>query len=75
MTSIARAEPAYVDQVLRRLAFEADHPHVQITYHGPYWEARIPHGVGETVISRYELRGLLDTLERHISEHQAADST
>jgi len=73
MGSIARAEPDYIDQVLRRLAFEADHPEVRITYRGPHWEARIPRDGGEAVINRYELRALLDTLERQVSAHQAVD--
>ena len=75
MTSITRAEPAHVDQVLRRLAFEADHPDVQITYRGPHWEARSPRDGAEAVIKRYELRALLDALERQVSEHQVVDGT
>jgi hypothetical protein len=40
---------------------------------GPHWEARIPHDGGEAVINRYELRALLDALERQVSAHQAVD--
>lgn len=53
----------YVDQVPRRLAYEAAHPEVKITYNGPYWKAVIPEDQGETVITRYDLRQLLDKLE------------
>ena len=69
MTSMVRGEPDYINQVSRRRAFEADHPDVQITYHGPHWEARIPHDAGETVINRYELRVLLDKLEKLTADY------
>ncbi len=60
---MVRGEPEYVDQVPRREAYEAAHPDVKITYHGGWWQAVMPEDAGETVISRYELRGLLDKLE------------
>jgi len=56
-------EPRYVDQVPRRLEYEAAHPDVKILYCGPYWRAVIPKPHGETVIVRYDLRRLLDKLE------------
>ena len=59
-----RAEPEYVDQVPRRLAYEAAHPDVKITYRGPYWKAVVPESNGETVVTRYDLRQLLDALEQ-----------
>lgn len=58
-----RGEPGYVDQVPRRGAYEAAHPDVQITCHGRWWQAVIPEQNGETVITRYELKDLLDKLE------------
>jgi hypothetical protein len=58
-----RTESAYVDQVPRRMAYEAAHPHVTITYHRTYWQAVIREQDGETVVSRYELKALLDKLE------------
>ena len=58
-----RGEPEYVDQVPRREAFEAAHSDVQITYHGPHWEAVIPDQAGETVINRFHLKALLDKLD------------
>lgn len=60
---MVRGEPNCGDQVPRRLAYERAHPNTRITYLGPYWQAVIPEDNGETVITRYELRGLLDKLE------------
>jgi len=60
---MVRGEPDYADQVPRREAYEAAHPDVKITYHGGWWQAVIPEDAGETVISRYELKALLDKLE------------
>jgi hypothetical protein len=53
----------YPDQVPRKLAYESAHPDVEITYRGAYWQAIIREDQGETVITRYELRALLDKLE------------
>ena len=57
------SEPRYPDQVPRRQAYEAGHPEVEITYRGPYWKAVVREEVGETVITRYDLKDLLDKLE------------
>ena len=35
----------------------------EITYHGPCWKAVITEGTGQTVITRYELKDVLDKLE------------
>ena len=49
--------------MLRLQAFRAAHPEVIIGDGGfGVWQARIPETNGETVISRYTLRGLLDKL-------------
>lgn len=56
-------EPEYVDQVPRREAYEAQHPDVEILYFGPHWQAITRAGDGETVITRYTLKALLDKLE------------
>jgi hypothetical protein len=56
-------EPGYVDQVPRRERYQAAHPNVEIRYHGSYWQAIVREDAGEIVITRYELRGLLDKLE------------
>ncbi len=56
-------EPEFADQVPRRLAYEAAHPDVEITYHGPYWKAVITDEAGQIVIARYELKDVLDRLE------------
>ena len=58
-----RGEPEYQDQVPRRQAYEAGHPAVEITYRGPYWKAVVCEEAGETVITRYDLKDLLDKLE------------
>ena len=55
--------PEYVDQVPRRQAYEAAHPDVEIIYRGPYWKAVITEQTGQTVITRYELKDVLDKLE------------
>ena len=60
---MVRGEPEYVDQVPRRQKYEAEHPDVRITYHGPHWQAVIPEQAGETVLTRYSLKALLDKLE------------
>jgi hypothetical protein len=55
--------PEFVDQVPRRQAYEDAHPEVEITYHGPYWKAVITEEAGQTTVTRYELKDLLDKLE------------
>lgn len=58
---IASDEP---DQVLRLTRFRRDHPDVIIGDGGfGTWQARIPELHGETVITRYILRELLDKLD------------
>lgn len=57
---IAPDEP---DQVLRLGRFREEHPGVIIGDGGfGTWQARIPEPHGETVITRYTLRALLDKL-------------
>lgn len=59
-----------VDQVVRLRAFKAEHPEVivgALGLGGP-WQARIPGENGENVITRYELRDLLDILIEMLSE-------
>ncbi|HEY6316247.1 MAG TPA: hypothetical protein VIY52_36310 [Streptosporangiaceae bacterium] len=58
---LAASEP---DQVPRLAAFRAAHPEVIIgdLGFGTVWQARIPEPDGETVITRYTLRELLDRL-------------
>jgi hypothetical protein len=58
---LLREEP---DQVLRLQAFRAAHPEVIIGDGGfGVWQVRIPEPDGESVISRYTLRELLDKLD------------
>ena len=61
---MVRGEPEYVDQVPRRLAYETAHPHVEIIYIGPYWQAIVrERNDGKTIITRHSLKALLDKLE------------
>jgi hypothetical protein len=60
---MVRDEPGYVDQVPRRVAYEKAHPDVEIIYLGPCWQAIIHEESGQTVVTRYELKSLLDKLE------------
>ena len=57
------------DQVPRLLSFRETHPDVTIAFGGPFWQAIIPEPHGETVITRYELKALLDKLDELLSEH------
>ncbi len=59
-----RLVPDEPDQVLRLARFRQDHPEVVIGEFGfGAWQARIPEPAGETVITRYTLRELLDRLD------------
>ena len=59
-----RGEPDYPpDQVPRKLAYEAAHPNVAITYHGDHWRAVVTEPDGSTEVNRYTLKALLDKLE------------
>jgi hypothetical protein len=60
---MVRGEPDYVDQVLRRHAYEATHPDVEIIYLSPYWQAIVHEDAGQTIITRPSLGKLLDKLE------------
>jgi hypothetical protein len=60
---VPRGEPEYIDQVPRRAAYEAAHPAAEIIYLGPYWQAIIREGDGQTIITRRSLKALFDKLE------------
>jgi hypothetical protein len=53
-----------VDQVVRLHAFRERYPHVVIGTLGlgGAWQGRVPEENGEIVVTRYELRDLLDKL-------------
>ena len=59
---MVRGEPDYVDQVPRRMAYEAAHPDVEIIYLGPYWQAIIREEDGQAIYTRHSLKQLLDKL-------------
>jgi len=59
-----RLVPDELDQVARLARFKAAHPDVVIGDGGfGTMQARIPEPAGETVITRYTLRELLDKLD------------
>lgn len=58
--SLVRDEP---DQVLRLARFRDEHPGVLVREGLGYWQAQIPEPAGETVLTRYTLRELLDKLD------------
>ncbi len=64
------------DQALRLRQFREDHPDVEVILRGP-WQAIIPEPDGETVIIRWELRELLDELDRRLvsGEGDSADKS
>lgn len=59
-----RNEPDSAEQLQRRAAYEAAHPEVQIFRRGAAaWQAVITEENGQTILTRYTLRELLDRLE------------
>jgi hypothetical protein len=65
------------DQVPRLRLFRAQHPRVVIGTLGlgGAWQARIPQQNGETVLTRYELRDLLDRLDQVLAEQKRDDAS
>jgi len=61
---MVRGEPDYIDQVPRRLTYEAAHPDVEIIYLSPVWQAIIREEAGQTIITRPSLGKLLDSLDK-----------
>lgn len=55
--------PGDADQVLRLSQYRSDHPGVAICAGLGYWQAQIPQHDGEMIITRYQLRELLDKLD------------
>jgi hypothetical protein len=60
--------PDEPDQVLRLNRFRAQHPGIAIRAGLGYWQALLPEPAGETVITRYELKELLDKLDTLTSQ-------
>jgi hypothetical protein len=60
---IVRSEPDYVDNVPRRLAYEAAHHNAEIIFLSPMWQAILREEDGMTVITRPSLGKLMDKLE------------
>jgi hypothetical protein len=53
------------DQALRLQRFRDEHPDVEVIFRGP-WQAIIAEPDGERILVRWELRDLLDELERRL---------
>lgn len=58
-----RPVPDEPDQVPRLIRFREAHPSVSIGAGKGWWQAQIPEPKGETVITRYTLRELLDKFD------------
>jgi hypothetical protein len=56
--------PDEPDEAPRLRRFRNEHPKVRISAGLGYWQALVPETNGETVITRYLLRELLDKLEK-----------
>lgn len=63
-----QATPAKPDQVLRLHGFRGGHPGVTIGVIHGCWQALIPEGSGETVLTRYLLQDLLDELDEVLDQ-------
>jgi hypothetical protein len=61
--SALRLVPDEPDQVPRLARFREERPGVAISEGLGYWQGCIPEPSGETVITRYRLRELLDKLD------------
>jgi len=71
-----RAVPDDLDQLARLARFKAAHPHVIIGDGGfGTMQARIPEPAGETVITRYALRELLDRLDELTGGQPGAEAS
>ena len=64
------------DQALRLRQFREEHPDVEVILRGP-WQAIIAEPDGERIIVRWELRDLLDELDRRLGpgDQAAADQS
>jgi hypothetical protein len=58
--------PRCPEQQSRRRRLQNAHPQIKIVFLGSAWQAVIPRPAGEDVITRYELRDLLDVLEERL---------
>ena len=58
-----RTAPDELDQVVRLNRFRSEHQGIVIVAGEGWWQGRVPEAKGETVITRYALRELLDKLD------------
>jgi hypothetical protein len=57
---VLRTVPDEPDQVMRLARFRAEHPRVQVVAGTGWWQACIREANGETVVTRYTLKAVLD---------------
>ena len=55
-----RTIPDEPDQMPRLARFRAEHPGVQVVAGAGWWQVCIPERNGETVVTRYTLKAVLD---------------
>lgn len=60
--------PDEPDQILRLNRFRAQHPGIAIHAGPGYWQALLPEHADEIVVTRYQLKELLDTLDALTSQ-------
>lgn len=65
-----RLVPDELEQVMRLARFRQAHPGVMVGAGHGWWQAVIPAGNGEQVITRYTLRQLLDRLDELTGERE-----
>lgn len=58
-----RTVPDEPDQVMRLARFREQHPGIRVIAGLGWWQGQVPEANGETVITRYTLRELLDQLD------------
>jgi hypothetical protein len=60
--------PDEPDQIVRLNRFRAQHPGIAIHAGPGYWQALLPERAGEVVVTRYQLKELLDKLDSLTSQ-------
>lgn len=64
-----------LDNVVRRQRYEAEHPGAEIRYHRDhhFWQAIIPEGNGEIVLTVHGSRGLGELMDRLESRERSGE--
>jgi hypothetical protein len=69
-----RTIPDEPGQAARLRRFRDEHPGISVRPGTGYWQACIPEANGETVLTRYLLRDLLDKVDDVLCERQQPDA-